>query len=528
MGVPGPDAEQHRRGVPRRHGPLNASPAASFLTPKRHRPVLRVRPVRTDTFCMRRLLVVQTHVAVRFVISLLIAAGIAALLAVVFLVRSPAGWLEWIEPVRQTALGIGFPFLIAGATALALLPARRDLRRSAASTEDPDISVGSQLLLMGLAIGAAWQVPVLLGWWAESSRLIEQLVAGGTDPSGLWIIPATLVSAPPLLASLIIGLFIETSIGGAAARQPQAARLLRACVLLQGGLVIGSSLALPAIQQLVERIVALAAAGPDPSVVTAITNATTPQNVFATTLLFRFQLLFAGYVIAAAAAWTPGSPSPVEAAAQSGASLSVRLSTPAAIAAPASPAAVAVSPAVISLFNAPEYQVRLRTHWLMAAFRIGPLEYEIAPAGRTADDTRVSFSLPDGVLRRTSTGETLLTVKPESGGWSLNPVYVIAEPSGAVIGRLERDGRDWNVVDQNRRTIAQVEEVETRKGYFRYCMRANGTDVCRFTWAMHGLGVWTAAMDVEFAAAAPLPPVYAIALAPILEGKARRTSQWMN
>jgi hypothetical protein len=477
---------------------------------------------------MRRLLAVQTHVAAGLVLSLLISTGLAAVIAVGFLVGTPPDWGEWIQPVRQTALSLGFPFLIAGAAALMLLPARRDVRRSAASAVDPDIPAGSLLLLAALAVGSVVQVPMLLAWWAESLRLFDQLAASGTDSSGLWIIPAMLVSAPPFLASVIVALFVETSIGGAAARLPHAARLLRACVVLQGGLIIGSSLALPAIQNLVERVVALAAVGPDPTVVTAITSATTPQNVFATTLLLRFQILFAGYIIAAVAAWYRQEPVVAGAAVPSGASISVRLSPAVPITTAASPAAVALSPDVASLFNSSGYRVRLRTHWLMAAFRLAPLEYEIAPMGHRAGDAPLSFSMSDGVLRRMPTAEPLLTVKPESGPWSLKTVYVIAEPSGAVIGRLERDGSDWNVVDQTRQPIAQVQEVETRKGYFRYCMRANGIDVARFTWAMHGLGVWTAAMDVEFAAAAPLPPMYAIALAPILEGKARRTSQRMN
>ena len=79
---------------------------------------------------MRRLLAIQTHLAVRLVVFLMIAAGLAALVAVVFVMRPPPDWIEWIQPIRETALSIGFAFLTAGAIALMLLPARRDVIRS--------------------------------------------------------------------------------------------------------------------------------------------------------------------------------------------------------------------------------------------------------------------------------------------------------------------------------------------------------------------------------------------------------------
>ena len=193
-------------------------------------------------------------------------------------------------------------------------------------------------------------------------------------------------------------------------------------------------------------------------------------------------------------------------------------------------AATSLSPTLDSVFTATEYRVRLRSHWLIAAFRVAPLEYAITPVPPGASDLGFSFSESDCVFRRASDGVPVLKVQRAGSRWSLNASHVIAAPSGAIVGTLEHDGADWNVFDAFCRLIARVEEVETRKGYFRYGIRVDQTEVCRFTWAMHGLGVWTAEMDIEFfaATAGALDPVYALALAPILEAKARRTSQRMN
>jgi len=135
------------------------------------------------------------------------------------------------------------------------------------------------------------------------------------------------------------------------------------------------------------------------------------------------------------------------------------------------------------------------------------------------------------LLRREPSGPSLLTVQPERGAWPFRSSYVLAEASsGGIIGILEPAGADWNVLDRFRRPLAQVERVDARRGYCRYRIRVDQAEVCRFTWAMHGFGVWTAEMDIEFSngAAQRLDPSYAMALAPILEAQARRTSQRMD
>jgi hypothetical protein len=198
---------------------------------------------------------------------------------------------------------------------------------------------------------------------------------------------------------------------------------------------------------------------------------------------------------------------------------------------PAPAATATVSSTLSAEFGSSAYRVRLRTHWILAAFRVGYLDYAITPMPARVSDAGFSFSGKDGLLRREPSGPSLLTVQPEGGAWPFRSSYVVAEASsGGIIGILEPAGADWNVLDRFRQPLAQVEKVDARRGYCRYRIRVDQAEVCRFTWAMHGFGVWTAEMDIEFSngAAQRLDPSYAMALAPILESQARRTNQRMD
>jgi hypothetical protein len=95
------------------------------------------------------------------------------------------------------------------------------------------------------------------------------------------------------------------------------------------------------------------------------------------------------------------------------------------------------------------------------------------------------------------------------------------------VAAFEPDGSDWVVLDRFKQSMARIEEVEARPGYWRCRLLVGGSEVCKFTWGMHGLGVWTAEMDVEFARGsnARFDRRLALAFAPILEAHARRTSQ---
>jgi hypothetical protein len=130
---------------------------------------------------------------------------------------------------QQSALAIGVAFLAAAVIAFSVLPSRRALIRPASDPSQQVPVPGVVLPIAAPAVVSAWQFPILLAWWEETRRVLEQLTAGGGDPLGLWMVPEVMVSAPLLIAALVAALFIITAIAVAAARSPLDARVLRAC-----------------------------------------------------------------------------------------------------------------------------------------------------------------------------------------------------------------------------------------------------------------------------------------------------------
>jgi hypothetical protein len=241
---------------------------------------------------------------VQSVARLLLSAGLASLVAVLFLMRglSP-DWARWMLPVRQIALAMGIPLLAAAIVASVLLPRRREPGGATGSAFGDGLNVLVVLPFVFLAAIALWQVPLVLGWWAESQRLIQQIAPGERDRIGFWIIPATLVSTPPAIAALIIFTFIIATISSATGSVTSRPRLLAACVVLSAGLVVSSSLVLPEVRAFGAQLLALTDGEPDAAeVAAAMTEAGARHDAFATTLLSRFQWILAGYGVAAAAA----------------------------------------------------------------------------------------------------------------------------------------------------------------------------------------------------------------------------------
>ncbi len=138
-----------------------------------------------------------------------------------------------------------------------------------------------------------------------------------------------------------------------------------------------------------------------------------------------------------------------------------------------------------------------------------------------------SFSQRTGVLRQEPGGPTILLVQPVAHGLMTRRYIVSDSATAGPLAIFERAGRDWQVFDAAEAPLARVEEVEARSGFRRYVASVDGHEVCHYTWAMHGLGVWTAALDVEFLnhAVGRFDRSLAIALARLLEQHARRDSQ---
>jgi hypothetical protein len=481
---------------------------------------------------VRQLLALAAHLAIGAVSALAIAAGGATLVALPFVFRPPESEFgEWIATIRQTALAIGPAFLIGGLGARILMPARRELLRLGDGNE-PAPPAGVTVLLAGLAAVAVAQVPMLLAWWDETRAVIDQLLAGERDPMGFWIIPTVLLNTPPFLAALILTTFVLTSVIAAAAGGMQASRALVGCVVLQSGFVIGAALALTQARNLAARLLSLVSSAPDAGLLASMTAVVERQDSFASAMLTRVEWLLAGYAILAAVLWYRQGSDAVVRTPSSDGSLATpatpATSIPRATSALSSIAVVAeASPNLPEFLIGDDYRVRLRTPWILAAFRIGHLDYDIVPTGSRGD--RLAFLGETGELRRELGGTALLRLERERRAVPLlRPSYLAKDPStGQIVAAFEPDGNDWIVLDRSRQRIARIEEFEARPGYWRYRLLVDGSEICKFTWGMHGLGVWTAEMDVEFARGsdARFDRRLALAFAPILEAHARRSSQ---
>jgi hypothetical protein len=91
---------------------------------------------------------------------------------------------------------------------------------------------------------------------------------------------------------------------------------------------------------------------------------------------------------------------------------------------------------------------------------------------------------------------------------------------------LRSVGSDWEIADASGTPFARIVEERSGVGYITYAALMNGQPACRFTWAMQGMTVASGALDVEFVSAdSPVDRAFAIAVAPVLEHKARRASE---
>ena len=80
-------------------------------------------------------------------------------------------------------------------------------------------------------------------------------------------------------------------------------------------------------------------------------------------------------------------------------------------------------------------------------------------------------------------------------------------------------GADWEVVHPSGDAIARVLRENAGRGFAKYVAMIGQHEACRFKWALHGLSVMSAELEVECAGDGParLDRALAIAIAPILE-----------
>jgi hypothetical protein len=140
------------------------------------------------------------------------------------------------------------------------------------------------------------------------------------------------------------------------------------------------------------------------------------------------------------------------------------------------------------------------------------------------------FSWDTGILQRAPDGPALLAVTPpERPGRFFSGEYVVLDAAKSkLVGRLVPSGSDWEVVGTAGRTDMTIFEEHAGFRRAKFTAKIHGQEVCVFSWAIAGITVHSAALDIEFlpGSDAPFDKSLAIAIAPILEQKARLTSEW--
>ena len=457
----------------------------------------------------------------------MLTAGLAAITAVAasWMMRLVTGGsrLGWMTPVQMFALEMAGAFLIAALGTSYFVP-----RTSDASRVEPGargLSPILVLLLAALAIVALAHVPSLTAWWAEDHLLLTQATGSERDPTGLRMIPAVILFSLPTVAALALVTFVLTSIVGMLGRPELAPAVLTGCAFLQAGVVIGEQFLLRAMAALGSTVLGAIARSPDADATAQVTEWLARHDAAAAGPSWRLLWIVGGYAVAAAASrFLQSHPHGAE---QVSAAAPV---TDAAVPAPFPSVPVETLPTVTSsaasAFPHPSYSVRARQNFVELFLRRYST-YDITSIPPSTQ-SRFSFSWRNGILRREPNGPDLLAVtRGDRYGMSGGREHRVTDvATGGVVGLLRSVGSDWEIADASGTRLARIVEERSGVGYITYAALMNGQPVCRFTWAMQGLTVASGALDVEFVSAdSPVDRAFAIAVAPVLEHKARRASE---
>jgi hypothetical protein len=132
-------------------------------------------------------------------------------------------------------------------------------------------------------------------------------------------------------------------------------------------------------------------------------------------------------------------------------------------------------------------------------------------------------------LRREPNGPDLLAVvPPRPPGLFTGREYVVVDAATRQnLASLTPRGSDWEIAHPSGSLIARVLQSTAGRGFASYSAMIGDVEVCRFKWALLGLAVTSAELDVEFERdrSAGLDRGLAMILAPILEQQARLVSE---
>lgn len=471
----------------------------------------------------------------------MLAAGLAALASIgaTWVVAGASGG-PWVAALRDFSVKFGLACLASAIGTLFLMPRQADVTRPIRPGMGSSPSPILKTLLAVLAVVAVLQVPALVRWWAQDRVLLDQIIGEERiDSVGLALIPAVLLFSMPAVATVAVISFGLSSVLGSLARAQLTFPVLAGCTSLQAGLVLGERFVLDGVRSLGEALSKASGSSGDALATAQITDWFGRHDVVAFDTSWRLVWIFGAYLLVTlASGWL--SPAPEEDDVPDLAAAGAR--------GPAIPDAATASgrgpdipdvarfsagtvPAVLpgpGVFSDSSYSVRPRRTVLESMFggRYGTYDIQSIPPTARA---RFSFSSASGIVRREPDGPDLAVLRADGRtGLIGRRTYAVEDPAtGALLGRLVPSGREWDIVHGSGDPVARVQEVSISIGVWTYVAVAGGREMCRFTWALQGLTVNSAEMDVEFLEGwdGRFDRVLAIALAPMIEHRARLARQ---
>ena len=436
------------------------------------------------------------------------------------------------EPVVALLTG---PFLMMGAACMlaaivmtVVMPSRTEIVRQVPPAGPvPAVVVW---FLVALALAAVVQLPALWAWWQFG---LEEMwaVMGDPDPMGWWLVPAAIVSASPVLGAMTIVACAMTTVLGITARATVTTRVLAAGTALAAGLVAAGFVMRYQVASIREAVRPLLSDAEAAAASGLFDNWFTRHDLAATSANYYLLLVVGGYVAACLVSASRSAPplestvgdlapsaAPLAAARTGGDPLAQHVRVASGPLPRSSAASVAVSSS---------YSVRPRIQWLeFLSGRHWEYVFDTIPP---TTGGQLSFSWRTGVLSSAPHGPELLRITPATrpGRFMTGDYAVQDAETGRDIGRLARRSSDWELQDSTGQTLAYVLEVRAAAGAATYVVRVGAQDVCRATWAKHGLTIHSAELQVEFVPGADLrlDRSLVMAIAPILEQQARLKSE---
>lgn len=465
----------------------------------------------------------------------LLTAGIAALASVSVTWVAGASGGPWVAALQAFSIKFGLICLASAIGTFLLMPREADVTRPIRPGLGSPPSPTIRWLLAGLAAVAVLQAPALARWWAQDRALLLQITGGTSDGFGLALIPAVLLFSMPAVAAAAVITFVLSSVLGSLARAQLTLPLLAACAALQAGLVVGGRFVLGGIRSLGEAFSTAAASSGDTVAVAQIADWFGRHDAVASDMSWRLVWIFGAYLaVTLVSGWVSPLRSEDEATAAAGSTPELDMpdldmpepDMPDLATSPAAAGPVASS--VPGVFSDSSYTVRPRRTLLdtMLMQQYGTYDIQSIPPMARA---KFSFSSRSGIVRREPDGPDLTSVRADGRtGLVGRHTYAVQDlATGALLGRLVPSGREWDIVHGSGSLVARVREESTGIGPWTYVAVAGDREMCRFTWALHGLSVNSAEMDVEFLEGwdGRFDRVLAIALAPMIEHRARVARQ---